>query len=457
MENNEIQEKNNGLFENFPVYIFEVSKEGKLTDASKATSEFFGYEEGKIIGLDLKKMLGEESKEILKELAETGHIENREMTVEIEKGESKKVLVNADVVKNQKDEESHFVFVLVDMTKVEEFEKEREGYLYFLESIGKINEAIQKATDIKQMMTDVLNTVMSVLKCDRAWFVYPCDPASEFWSVPMAVHKPEYPGLTPADNIPMVPMAQKIMKAVLDTKGPVAYDPATKRELDDEARKVSVKSQLLMAMYPKINKPWVFGIHQCDYARIWSEEDMMLFEEIGYRVTDALTSSIFLDQLKEGEEKFKSLIETTPVLIVHLDPELKILEWNKEAEKLYGEKRENVLGKDYSELFLPEEARGPVAKEISEILSGKLTKGFENDVVDKSGGVHNMSWNSVRILGSDGEPTGIIAVGQDITERKKAEQTLKEKIGELERMNKMMVGRELKMVELKEKLAETKE
>ncbi|MBU0976474.1 MAG: hypothetical protein ABIE03_04235 [Patescibacteria group bacterium] len=40
---------------------------------------------------------------------------------------------------------------------------------------------------------------------------------------------------------------------------------------------------------------------------------------------------------------------------------------------------------------------------------------------------------------------------QDITDRKKAEQELKNSITELKRVNEAMVGRELKMIELKEK------
>ncbi|MFA6255070.1 MAG: PAS domain S-box protein [Patescibacteria group bacterium] len=44
------------------------------------------------------------------------------------------------------------------------------------------------------------------------------------------------------------------------------------------------------------------------------------------------------------------------------------------------------------------------------------------------------------------------ATVRDITEQKKAEQALKEKINDLERLNKLMVGRELKMVELKERI-----
>jgi cell shape-determining protein MreC len=50
-----------------------------------------------------------------------------------------------------------------------------------------------------------------------------------------------------------------------------------------------------------------------------------------------------------------------------------------------------------------------------------------------------------------------VGVMRDISERKKTEQKLKEKMEELERMNTLMIGRELKMVELKNENNQLKE
>jgi len=158
------------------------------------------------------------------------------------------------------------------------------------------------------------------------------------------------------------------------------------------------------------------------------------------------------NELKKSEEKFNLLIQSVPVVIVQLDSDYKLIEFNKEAEKLYGEKREDVLGKNYFDLFLPEHVHEDVSKEIQGVLSGKKTRGFENVVLDKLKREHLMSWNSDRILDSNGEVLGIIAVGMDITERKNNEEELALKVEELKKMNKIMTGREVKMVELKREM-----
>jgi len=49
--------------------------------------------------------------------------------------------------------------------------------------------------DLEQMMSDVLDEVLSIFDCDRAWLVYPCDPEASSWQVPMEHTRPEYPGV----------------------------------------------------------------------------------------------------------------------------------------------------------------------------------------------------------------------------------------------------------------------
>ncbi len=121
-----------------------------------------------------------------------------------------------------------------------------------------------------------------------------------------------------------------------------------------------------------------------------------------------------------------SLIEAAPSVIMMLSPDHQILEFNPEAERLYGKKRKDVLGKNYLEMFLPEEARDMVAQDIEKVLDGESTRGFENAVRAYDGTKRILSWNVNGILDSEGQPIGIVTVGQDITDRKKADESLRE-------------------------------
>ena len=130
------------------------------------------------------------------------------------------------------------------------------------------------------------------------------------------------------------------------------------------------------------------------------------------------------EALPESEERFRPLFQTASSVILYLSPEHRIIEFNPEAERFYGLGREDVLGKDYLELFIPEEERDAVAAGFKKVLAGKPTRGFENRVVAHDGTEHVFIWDVNRLLDAKGDSRGVVAVGQDITERKRAEEEL---------------------------------
>ncbi len=132
-----------------------------------------------------------------------------------------------------------------------------------------------------------------------------------------------------------------------------------------------------------------------------------------------------LHELRESEERFRSLVETAPSVIICLSPDHRILEFNPEAERFFGWKRGEVLGKDYFELFIPEDGWDAVAADIEKVLHGEPTRNFENLVRARDGSERTVMWN-VNPLHSEDGLMGIIAIGQDITERRQMEEALRE-------------------------------
>ena len=125
--------------------------------------------------------------------------------------------------------------------------------------------------------------------------------------------------------------------------------------------------------------------------------------------------------LLAGNERYRCLLETSPSAIVGLTPQHRIFEWNRAAERIYGWRREEVLGKDYLTTFVPEEVRREVASDFRKVLEGQPAQAFENEVIHRNGGRRTLLWSVNRIMVSNDEVQGLLAIGQDITERKRIE------------------------------------
>jgi PAS domain S-box-containing protein len=125
--------------------------------------------------------------------------------------------------------------------------------------------------------------------------------------------------------------------------------------------------------------------------------------------------------LHESRERLRAIIDTAASVILMLSPDFTILEFNPAAENLFGRTREQVLGANYLELFIPEDLRPSVGQEIVKVMGGMPARDFESDVFGRRDARLTLLWNADRMVDSDGRIIGVLATGINITERKQAE------------------------------------
>jgi signal transduction histidine kinase/PAS domain-containing protein len=219
----------------------------------------------------------------------------------------KRVRAIAHPVFTERGQLEGFMGTVVDVTERKRAEEEHQAQLWFLESMDRIDRAIQGTSDLEQMMRDVLDVVLLAFKCDRAWLIYPCDPEADFHRVRMERARPGYVGAFGLGvDIPNEPGAASALRRMLTSSGPVRFDPESDCPLPPRtAHRFSIKSMIAMAVYPKADRPYMFGLHQCSYPRVWTPREERLFHEIGRRLADALDTLLMFRNLRESERKLE--------------------------------------------------------------------------------------------------------------------------------------------------------
>jgi PAS domain S-box-containing protein len=155
-----------------------------------------------------------------------------------------------------------------------------------------------------------------------------------------------------------------------------------------------------------------------------------------------------VDALMTGEKKYRELTDQLPQTVFELDLKGNFTYSNRHGFEASGYTQTDVdEGLNVYELLSPEDQK-TAKHNLTRTLRGELFIATEYTIVRKDKTRYPVLIYSHPILRS-GKPAGIRGIAVDISDRKKAEKDLQNTIAELERFNKMAVGRELKMVELK--------
>lgn len=129
--------------------------------------------------------------------------------------------------------------------------------------------------------------------------------------------------------------------------------------------------------------------------------------------------SIFFDLFREARQ-FQSYIEHAGILFLVLDRDGKVALINRKGAEILGYPREEILGKDWFEHFLPEDVKQKTKEYFSRLLAGVCSQEgayYENPIRTRNG-IRIMRWHNTLLCDEKGEITGILFSAEDITEEK---------------------------------------
>jgi PAS domain S-box-containing protein len=161
---------------------------------------------------------------------------------------------------------------------------------------------------------------------------------------------------------------------------------------------------------------------------------------------------------KQASRYARSLIEASLDPLVMISPEGKITDVNEATAKVTGLPRETLVGTDFFDYFTePDRAR----EGYQEVFAQGSVTDYPLTIRHRDGTLTDVLYNGSVYKNLKGNVLGVFAAARDVTAQKRVEGQLAEQRGkeleritELERFQRLTVGRELKMIELKKEIGE---
>jgi PAS domain S-box-containing protein len=132
------------------------------------------------------------------------------------------------------------------------------------------------------------------------------------------------------------------------------------------------------------------------------------------------------EELRQAQTRWQVLVEASPVPILSMDTEMRVLSWNAAAERVFGWSADEVVGKRNPSIPREDWERGaPSHHELrARLLHGESVSPIIVRRQRKDGALLDMEVSMAPLLDAAGRLVGFLSVAADVTERRRLEQQL---------------------------------
>lgn len=128
-------------------------------------------------------------------------------------------------------------------------------------------------------------------------------------------------------------------------------------------------------------------------------------------------------QLQQEKERAQQYLDIAGVMLIANDADGRVSLINRKGCEVLGYQQQEVIGKNWFDILIPERARAEGTVVFKKLMTGEVepVSYYENPILTKNGEERIIAWHNVILKDGTGKIVGTLSSGEDITERKKAE------------------------------------
>lgn len=141
------------------------------------------------------------------------------------------------------------------------------------------------------------------------------------------------------------------------------------------------------------------------------------------------------EQLRDAYIKLNTYLEVLNLVFVVIDRNQKIKRINQRGAEILGYSKDELIGKNWFDLMIPEKDREKVKIVFESVISGEreMVEYFENKILTKDGAERLFAWHNTVLRDIDGKILATVSAGEDITDKKVYDENREKLIKELQK------------------------